>query len=171
MKAKCKICNRDLSVEIDSMFENFTIGRTTCKNCGSIQKRYISEGDLLLYLSCEETLYTAVTIYAAHAYDNLTWTTGIICLLLLVATYIIQKYISRYIYANAPFKKKVSEKVLDEDKTTVKKNISIQFSLFFIFAFCFILSKDMRVDFGIALVLDIIVSVLRCVLAIRKEIE
>lgn len=171
MKAKCSICKKELSVEIDRRFEKFDVGRATCLKCGSLQKRYISEADLLLYLGCIETLYSGVTILAAYTYDNMNeqlWLAGIFAIVL-IATYFIQKTLSRYIYNNAPFKKEVANKVFDEDPAKVKKNINTQFVLFFVFAIGYILVKQYRIDFIFAFILDIVISFLRFVLAVRKE--
>lgn len=173
MKAKCAICKKELSIEIDRRFEKFDVGRPTCNKCGSLQKRYISEADLLLYLGCIETLYTLVTLVIAYVYDKMPENMWLVVLgiAVFVGAYFAQKTLSRYIYNNAPFKKSVANKVIDEDATKVKKNINTQFVLFFIFAIGVIIYKEYKIDLLIAMALDIIISFLRFTLAVRNENE
>ena len=171
MKSNCHICHKDVSQEADKMMEKFIVGRIKCSKCGSTQKRYVSEADLLLYLSVIFFLYTILTILGSYVYDNLdtNWIMLIVFLIVLVIAYFIQKTSSRYIYNNAPFKKEVANKVFDEDAAAVKKNINIQFVIFFMFAFGAIVFKEYRYEFIGAQALDIIITILRFILQVRNE--
>lgn len=171
MKSRCHICNNDVSLEADKMMEKFIVGRIKCSNCGSTQKRYVSEADLLLYLSITYFLYMLLTIAAVYVYDNLgtNWLMLLGFFAILVLAYFIQKTLSRYIYNNAPFKKAIAYKVIAEDKDKIKKNINLQFIIFFMFAFGAIISKDHRIEFIGAQALDIIVTALRFILQVRNE--
>lgn len=169
MKTNCSICKTDLSQEIDRRFEKFEVGKVTCKKCGSKQKRYISEADLLLYLTLVELLYIVLTVIVGFAFDLGYWWLLLLTGVILALSIFSQRNISRYIYNNAPFKKEVKDKEFNEDAAKVKKNINIQFSLFILLAFGSVVFNDYRIDLYGLLAIDIIVSLLRFILAVRKE--
>lgn len=171
MKANCHICKTDFSQEIDKKFEKFEVGRVICKKCGSKQKRYISEADLLLYLTIVELIYIVITVLVGYGFDYFNWWLCILIMAILIGSYFLQKTVSRYIYNNAPFKKNIKDNELNEDAAKVKKNINIQFSIFILLAFGSILFKEYRIDLYGLLAIDIIVSLLRFILAVRKEKE
>ena len=171
MKANCRICKNDFSQEIDRKFEKFEIGTVVCKKCGSKQKRYISEADLLLYLTAVEFLYFILTIVICYCFDYAYWWLIVIAIVVLIAALFVQKTISRFIYNNAPFKKEIAEKNINEDETKVKKNINIQFSIFILLAFGSIIFKEYRFELIGLLGIDIIISLLRFIQIVRKEKE
>ena len=76
-----------------------------------------------------------------------------------------------YIYFKPPYKQKLANKTLEEDESKIKKGLNIQFSLFIVLAFVSIIYTEHRLDIIWLLILDVIISLLRYILAIRKEIN
>lgn len=148
MKCYCDKCHADISKDVDFAIEKFEIGKVQCEKCGYIQNRYISETDIQLYAGASELLYTVLTGIGAYFYVNMNkrlWLIPIYILILAGAFFLV-KYISRYIYNNAPGKKKTANKVFSEDATKVRKSINTQFTIFFILAFCALMWDGYRIE-------------------------
>lgn len=137
MKIYCEKCNNDISKDVDYSLEKYETGQVICEKCNHIQSRYISETDVQLYAGVTETIYTILTAIGAVLYVHMgmrIWLLPLYIALLAGAVFLI-KYISRYIYKNAPGKKKTANKAFSEDGAKIKKSLSTQFTIFFILAF------------------------------------
>lgn len=148
MKIYCEKCNAEISKDIDYALEKYEVGQVVCEKCGHIQSRYISETDVQLYAGVTETLYTALTAIGALLYMYMgmkLWLIPLYIALLAVAVILI-KNISRFIYKNAPGKKKTANKVFKEDIEKIKKSISTQFTIFFILAFGALVWDTYRIE-------------------------
>ncbi|MDO5440166.1 MAG: hypothetical protein Q4F12_01370 [Erysipelotrichaceae bacterium] len=148
MKIYCDKCHEDISKDVDFALEKYEIGKIKCEKCGYIQNRYISETDLQLYAGASELLYVLLTGIAALLYEymgNRLWLIPLFILLLAGAFFLV-KYISRYIYKNAPGKKKTANKIFNEDANRVKKSIQTQFTIFFILAFGALMWDTYRIE-------------------------
>ena len=171
MKIYCSKCNNDISKIIDTHFEVYQVGCPVCTNCKTAQKRYISESDLLLYLLGLEILYIIITIAVGYAFDSFNIFLVILAVILLGVVLFLQKNFSRYIYTKPPYKKAYMTTNYGEDSSKVRRGINIQFSIFILLAFVSIIYKPYRLDLLGLLAIDIIISILRYILAIRKEIN
>lgn len=172
METKCENCKKDIRAEINTSFDTYKIGNITCPYCQSKQQRYISESDLLLYLFFIELLYSVVALIAGYAYEYFSiyfWLVEL-AFVSFVGAYFFQKFISKYIYYEAPFKKAFSNKTLEENASQVKKNIGIQFSIFIVLAFGSVIASGYRLELLFFLFSDVIITLLRYILSIRHEI-
>ena len=156
-------CNRSI--------ENYHIGRIVCPHCHHEQKRYISEADILLFFGVSEAAYVALSFLAAFLFRKwgISWLTGAILLLFLVAAYFGSKCLSTGIYNNAYFKSELKNKVFEEDSQAIQKNISWQFMLFFAITFSYLTLEEGKLFFGIAMPLCVILTFLKFFLQIRNE--
>lgn len=173
MKIYCSKCNSDISKIVDSHFDAHQVGYPICPNCKTTQKRYISESDLLLYLFFIELLYSIVTLITGYAYEYFSkyfWLVEI-AFAILIGAYFFQKFISKYIYTKTPFKVTFADKAIEENSAQVRKNINIQFSLFIVLAFGSVIASSYRLELLFLLFSDVIITLLRYILSIRREIE
>lgn len=148
MKIYCEQCHKDISKDADYALEKYEIGQIKCEKCGHIQKRYISETDVQLYAGITELLYTILTGVGILLYEYMgkrLWLIPIY-LLLLAAAFFLVKNTSRYIYKNAPGKKKTANKVYSENGEKIKKSITTQFTIFFLLAFGSLMAESYRIE-------------------------
>lgn len=148
MKCLCEKCQNDISKDVDFSLEKYYVGKIKCEKCGHIQKRYISETDLQLYAGISELLYTILTGIGALLFiymDKRLWLIPLYILLLIGAFFLV-KNVSRYIYLNAPGKKKTAYKEFKEDGDKVHKSINTQFTIFFLLAFGALMWDKYRIE-------------------------
>lgn len=148
MNIYCEKCHVDISKDVDFALEKFHVGKIKCEKCNHIQNRYISETDVQLYAGLSELLYTILTAIGALLYeymDNKLWLIPLY-FLLLVGAFFLVKFISRYIYANAPLKKKTANKTFTENGEKVRKSINNQFTIFFLLAFGVLMFEKFRIE-------------------------
>lgn len=173
MKTYCERCHHEITEDTDMHFEKYLVGNIKCKKCGFIQRRYISEADLQLYIALSEVLYFFLTLMGVYVYRNMLekWWLVLIFLPILIVSIFIIKNLGRFIYNKAPGKKEVALKKMDEDPTKVKKEINIQFYAFFAIAVVYIISPTYSSEFIFGLVIAICISFIKYWASVRKEKE
>lgn len=170
MNTTCEKCGKDIKTEINAAFDTYHIGKVTCPHCKKEQSRYISEADLLLYLLIVEVLYAIITVLVGYAFDEFNIILVVFAAIALLGGLFLQRRLLLFIYFKPPYKKAFANTVLNEDAGKIKKGLNIQFSIFIVLAFVSIVYAERRLDLIWLLLVDIIVSLLRYILAIRKEI-
>lgn len=170
MEAKCEKCNKNIKSEINTSFDTYKIGNIVCPYCHTKQSRYVSEADLLLYLLIVEIIYTIITVFVGYAFDNFNIILVICAGISLIGGLYLQRRILMNIYLNPPYKKTIANVTLNEDANKIRKGLNIQFSIFIVLAFVSIVYAEHRLDIIWLLIVDVIISLLRYILAIRKEI-
>jgi len=173
MKICCEKCGKDISKLTDSMFEQYNVGRAKCPHCNTVQKRYISETDILLYFAINETFYAIAFIIAMYAFKlvGVSFLVVIPILIILVIYYFFAKWLSKKIYIDAPKKSEVKNKVFDENPAQIKKNFRWQFLLFFALAITFVTMQDSLavIVFYIVLIIVIGINYVKFFLKARNE--
>ena len=171
MKIYCEHCKQEISIDCDSHFEQYETGKVTCPHCRRVQKRYISEADLLTFFTFSELLYVVLVLITAVLFA--IFGVGIIAIAaifaLLVIAYLLSKQLSRYIYTNGMFKKETMYKLFDEEGENIKKNMRWQFILFFALAITFATGTEFSLFFIAMMILSVVLSAVKMVLAVRKE--
>jgi len=173
MKIYCEKCKKEISKLTDSSFEQYAVGRVKCPHCNTVQKRYISEADILLFFAVNETIYAVISIITMIIFQLIGVNLWIIIpiILLLVIYYFISKELSRRIYTYAYKKEAVKDKVFDEDVKQIKKNFTWQFMLFFALAITFVTQTDALTVgvFFFILVAAIVINYVKFFLQARNE--
>lgn len=173
MKILCEKCHEDISGECCRNIENYRVGRVSCPKCGHVQKRYISEADLLLYFGISETAYvilTLITVPVFKAFDISIYTVLLLAILL-IASFFLSKIMELKIYEKAFFKEKVRNKVFDEDVKAIQRSFTWQFMMFFALTITFLTIDEGRIFFGIAMSLAALMTFIKFFLQVRNENE
>lgn len=173
MKIVCDKCGKDISITTNSMFEQYSVGKAKCPHCNAVQKRYISEADILLYFAVNETFYaiaSIVTMFVFHFVGLSFWVILPIALILSIY-FFFAKWLSKKIYINAPKKSKVKYNVFDEDAVQIKKNFRWQFMLFFALAITFVTMQDSLtvIVFFFIMIIAIAINYLKFFLQAKNE--
>ena len=136
MKIYCEKCHCELTKTVDERFESCDVGKIQCPKCGKIQKRYISEADLLTYFSASEILYLGMFILTILVYQVLgvSIITMVALIGVLALAYYSTKAISHYVYDNGVFKKETMNREFKEDAKAIKRRMRILFSVFVVMA-------------------------------------
>ncbi len=123
MKVKCTHCDQDLSKDIIKNFEEYEVGRIICPQCKNNTDRYISEADLLLYLSFTIIFYCGALFIIMTSFKyELNIFTLLINVLLFILMYFILKQTCLLVFKNSFFKKTwQNEDVLDEQELVKKR--------------------------------------------------
>lgn len=132
MKIYCEKCNKDISKVVDSNIEHYVPGKVKCPYCSKVQKRYLSEADLLMYFAISCVLYIFVALIFISLFDivGAKWYLLLIIMFIIVCLYFVQKYISRAVYKYAFGKAEIKDKEMVEDYDAVTKRMKSQYSLF-----------------------------------------
>ncbi len=153
MKIYCEKCHEDISGECNKNIENYTVGRVVCPKCHHEQKRYISEADILLFFGVSEVFYILFSLLTAFLIKKagLSPVSILFVIVLIVAFFFASKALSSAIYTKAFFKNEIRNKVFEDDKIAIQRNISWQFVLFFAITITFLTTNEGKVFFGIAM--------------------
>lgn len=171
MKVRCEKCGEDLSKDIETALERYEIGQAKCPKCNTLQKRYISETDLQLYVGVSEVIYVGLTALGVYIYDIMGTRLWLILIFLavLAMAFLFLKWFKNYIYIKAPFKEKTKNTVFAEDYEKVRKTMGTQFTIFFAMAFVAILFKEYRIEVFGGMGIIAIASLAKFYVCIRNE--
>ena len=171
MKIICDKCGKVLNIPINNAFEQNKVGKIICPECKKVQKRYISEVDLLLYFGVSEIVYLFISLFTMFVFQSLgvTWNTGLLMFAVLIGSYFVLKYISTDIYEKAYFKQATKDTNLELDAREVSNSLYRQLLFFFVIAITFITSATNRIFFAILLVVAIVLNFIKLKFAIEKE--
>lgn len=171
MKTKCLKCNTDLSRNLATSFNEFHIGQLKCPNCQTLQKRYLSEADLLLYFGISSTIYALAfsSFVGLFSVDlSLPVVIGII-FVLMIGIFFALNYLTSFIYDKAPFKKNWKNIKQDEDFQVVKKRMKWQFMMFILVAFFLGTAPDLIGYFIFLILAFIAIVMIKFKLSIKNE--
>ena len=168
----CTFCKHDLKNDVYKAFDNYTVGRIKCSNCSNVQKRYLSEADMMLYFHICCVLYL-LTIYASYSLlvyiqvQTLWIVLGI--LVLFAGIYLLTHVMCRWIYDKAPFKEEWKDFVLKEDRTAIQKRMRWQFIVLIVIGYFFGTQPAYTLFFYIMIIAFIIICVIKLRLILRNE--
>lgn len=171
MKIKCTHCGEDISKEIRSNFEDYTVGRIVCPHCHTKQKRYISESELLMYFGISALAYVLLFSIIVLIYDLV----GVnpLAIFLIVGLFIIGYFFTinfaSAIYKYAFFKKDLQNIVFKEDKKAIQKHLRWQFIMFMLAAFMLGYDPEFKLYFFIAIIAFTIIVGVKVYLSIKNE--
>jgi len=134
---KCDQCDELVNIiNLSKKFDNFTIGHVECDN-GHVQKRYLSEADILIYFGFSTIIYSVAYLIVINLFlfAGVNLTNIIIIVLLFVLLFFALKFLGKYIYVNAPFKKEMKNFVFEEDEKLVARRTKWQFIMFLLVTF------------------------------------
>ena len=171
MVIKCEKCGEDLTVSCCNRFEKNIVGKIQCPHCQKIQKRYISEADLLLYYGVSETYYVVLSYVTMKALDHfgIKWFVAIGFGALLIGSYFVFKKLAEAIYINGYGKKDSMNVTQDEDKDYIQRNLTWQSLLFYAIAITYFTGTQFSNFFLFALILANALTYLKYYLAKRRE--
>lgn len=171
MKVKCDKCSKDISKQVDKVFEEFDCGRIVCPHCKARQKRYISETDLLVYFGMAATLYFIMVtlVFLMFNYVAVDALTVVVIGGLLVINYFLFKWIDRFVYTKAPFKEKYKNFALDEDKAAVSKRTRWQFFAFIVVSLMLVGQPNLAGPYFFLLFAFIIIILIKIKLSVDNE--
>jgi hypothetical protein len=134
---KCDQCEESVNiVTLSKKFDNFTIGQVKCEN-GHIQKRYLSEADILIYFGFSTIVYSVAYLIIINIFliTGVNLLNMLIIVAIFVFLFIALKYIGKYIFLNAPFKQEMKNFIFDEDEKIVARRTKWQFIMFLLVTF------------------------------------
>ena len=171
MKIYCEHCGQDITVVTEKMIDNYKVGYVQCPHCKKMQKRYVSEADLLLYFGLSEVFYLLMSVIAMLVlnFAKTIWLMIVLILPLLVIGYFVQRYLIQAVYVNAYFKKDFKNVSFNENQEEIKRTISWQYLLFFAIAITFVTMEDMRLYFGIMSIAAVILTFIKFKLCLNRE--
>lgn len=172
MKIYCEHCGENITVEAEKMIDNYKVGYVQCPHCKKMQKRYLSESDLLLYFGLSETFYLFMSLIAMFAMNlaiRSVWLMIAIILPLLVIGYFVQRYLIQLVYIKAYFKQDFKNVAFEENQEEIKRSISWQYLLFFAIAITFVTMEDMRLYFGIMAIVSVALTFIKHRLCLNRE--
>lgn len=171
MKITCEKCHKDISYECCRNIENYRVGRITCPECQHVQKRYISQADLLLYFGLSEAAYVMLTFVTIFVYRRfgIGIIFALIMIMLLLLFFFLSKMMEMQIYEKAFFKEDIKNKVFDEDIKAIQRDFTWQFMLFFALTISYLTIEEGKIFFGIAMPLAVIMSFVKFFLQVRNE--
>ena len=171
MKIYCEKCKEDITLKVDSLFENYNVGRVQCEKCQKFSSRYISEADILLYYGISEVIYVIISVVTNFLLTLTGFPLYMIAVLILIVCiyFYIQKQLSRLIYVKAYFKKDFKDFDFKEDSNSINKNMKWQFMLFFAIAITYMIENTAKLFFGVMLILSVVFTFIKFYLALRNE--
>lgn len=171
MRINCEKCGKDITDIVSRHFENNKVGNCTCDKCGCKQKRYISEADLLIYLSFQEIVYFILSFITSLLFN--TYKISISIILILLALFILAiitaTFFKSYVYVNAPFKKATKNKAKDENQEKIAKSIRWQFLMFFALVITFFTEIIAYWFFVFASIAVILITIAKAILSAKNE--
>lgn len=171
MKILCEKCGENITVTVGEQLEKNRVGHPICPKCNKKQKRYISEADLLIYLSFSELLYFLLSLITTLLFDwlGLKWYTIVILIIMFAATVIVTWRFKANLYQKGYFKKDLIYTKFDEDGDKISKSIRWQFILFFAIVITFVTEHSVFYYFAAMALLSVILTIIKARLAINKE--
>lgn len=168
MKIYCDKCHEPINIPIDSQFDKFLVGQPICPSCHKQQKRYISESDLLLYMTINECFYLLLTVITSILFNffKLSYITIIAIIVMLAFGFIGLKNVDRLIYTKANYNKDINN--LNEDKQKIQKSMNWQSMLFFVLVISYVTLNEVNYFFLAISVLSIIFTYIKFRLSIKK---
>ena len=171
MKIYCEKCGEDITDVISHNLEQNKIGNYICKKCGNKQKRYISETDLLVYLTFQEAIYFLLSFITSLLFN--IYKLSIVIIIFLLAMFIVAiictTYFKTYLYINAPLKKATMFKARNEDQNKIAKSIRWQFLMFFALVITFFTTNTAYWFFVFASLAIVVVTLIKAILSAKNE--
>ena len=171
MKIHCEKCGADITTIVNQNLEKNKIGNYICEKCNQKQRRYISETDLLIYLSFQEIMYFVLSFITSIIFNTykLTWYIAVFFLVMIIAAAYITANFKNYLYSKAPLKQKTMYKPQNEDETKIARSIRWQFYIFFVLIISFF-TEIIEYWLFIAVSLIVIAStIIKAILSAKKE--
>ena len=168
---KCDQGNEDINIiTVSKRFENFTIGSIECEK-GHVQKRYLSEADIMIYFGFSAIIYTLayLAIIYSFVYTGVNLINIILIALMFVALFFLLKFVCKYIYVNAPFKKELKDFTFEEDEKAVSRRTKWQFIMFMLVAFMLGVNPDFTGYLIFLLLAFIIITFIKIRFLVRNE--
>lgn len=171
MKIYCDKCKKDIGVKIHEQFEKNQVGRIECPHCHTVQKRYLSEADLLIYLAYSEICYFILSFITILLFDSMKIgiLTIVIVIILFAVVILTTSYFKKYIYTNGFIKKETMYIEQNENSNAIARSIRWQFLLFFALVITFFTMDEAFWFFVAASIFAILITCVKVVLAVKKE--
>lgn len=120
MKCVCEHCGEIIHAEITQELMSFEPGRVTCPSCHRVNKRYLSELDIIVFLFGAAVIYSLAMILPFALTGNgeqelsIWWTVAIIIGMVAIIAWAVRQW-AVYVYVKAPFKKDWKDNVMKTD--------------------------------------------------------
>lgn len=172
-KIYCEKCQKDITSTVSRTFEENKVGNISCPHCGTKQKRYLSETDLLIYLSYQEIVYFILSFVTSLLLRQLsiTWITIVFLIAMFILSIFITQHFKTKIYTEGLIKKETMYKSQVEEADRISRSIRWQFFMFFALVITFFTETIAYWFFVGASIVVIIITVVKAFLSAKKEKE
>lgn len=170
-KIQCDRCGHEISKNVENAFEQFECGNLLCPHCKKMQKRYLSEADLLIYFGFSAIFYCFLILSIFLLFGSLGFSIVSIVLILGLFCFgwFFMKWWARQIYVKAFFRQDIKEKVIEEDRPAVQKRMKWQFIMFMLVALMMSYQPDLFLPFLFLILAFIVIVFIKVRLAIKNE--
>ena len=171
MKIFCDKCGKEITNVVNKTFEENKVGNITCPHCGSKQKRYISETDLLVYLVYQESIYFVLTFVTSQIFMHYKITIPLIILLIIlfILAILTTSIFKSNIYLKGYLKKDKMFKAQTEDQEKIARSIRWQFLMFFALAITFFTTTSVYWYFVAMSVIAIGITLVKAIYSAKNE--
>ena len=123
MAVDCEKCGKSMDKVVASSFLRFETGRIICPECHKLNKRYVSEFDLLVYL-IGISIFVGTLLVVQTSLDSIFRNLLLAIVVIGFVSYLLYTVLTQwacYVYVEAPYKKEWRDHPFEEDIERIKK--------------------------------------------------